>query len=210
MILYPDTTPLKTALRKIDPATALPLDIERVANYLRTDLSEDLLGLESLLERAAEEVERFTGKALINATYRYTLSDWPKTVNGYVSRIIELPRSPLVSVSSVQYYDADNVLQTLSTDSYAVGLDFEPGCIYLNKEYEWPEIYERLDAVQIVFVAGAGTDPNAISASVKQAMLLLCRAEFAGGNPNTNASSEDDVRAAMRILDGQRVTGWTV
>lgn len=209
MILYPNTTPFKTALVRTDAPAALPLDLERVANYLRTDLSEDVDELEMLVERAVEEVERYTGRALLNATYRYTLQGWPKTTNGYSSRIIELPRSPLVSVTDIKYYDTDNVQRTLSSSYYLVGTDFEPGCVYLQPDYDWPDTYERPDAVQITFVAGAGTATANVSASLKQAMLLLCRAEYSGGNPNTTSSPEDDVKAAMRIMDAHKLGGWT-
>lgn len=208
--LYANPTRFKDTLKLVTPNKALPLDLSRVANYLRTDLSDDVEGLELLIARAAEEAERYTGRAMLNGTYRYTLSAWPKNAAGYVSRIIELPRSPLVSVTSVQYYDDTNTLVTLSTSQYIVATDFEPGCIYLQTDYDWPELTERPDAVQITFVAGSGTKPVDVSPSLRQAMLLLCRAEYAGGNPNTSASPEDDMKAANRILDTQKAGGWTV
>lgn len=209
MILYPNTTPFKTALVRTSAPDALPVDLELVANYVRTDVSDDVTEVESLIDFAVEFAEHFTERAMLNATYRYTLSGWPKTPNGYTSRIIELPRSPLVSVTSVKYYDTNNTLQTLSSSYYLVGTDFEPGCVYLQTDYDWPDLYTRPDAVQITFVAGAGTSVASVSPSLKRAMLLLCRAHFAGGNPNTNASPEDDMRAAVRLLNTQKVGGWT-
>ena len=185
-----------------------PIDLETVANYLRVDLTEDVAHLEHLIGQAVEEVERFTGRVLLSATYRLSQGDWPTDALGYYLPTLELPRSPLLTVTSVKYYDESDILQTLDPARYIVCTDMEPGHTYLKSAYDWPDLSERPDAVQVVFTAGHATSVSAVPARLKMAMFLLCRYYYAGGSPNSATERADDHQKAMDILVGQRVGGW--
>jgi uncharacterized phiE125 gp8 family phage protein len=197
----------------------LPLDLVSVANYLRTDPDEDGDALEQLIAQAAAEVERLTGRVCLASTYRLQQSDWTEIPAGphWASpsreprpRTLELPRTPLIAVTSVKYYDQDGTQQTLDPSRYIVCPDLEPGLIYLNADLSWPTLQVRPDAVQVIFTAGHSTTVAAVPALLKQAMLLLCRFYYGGGTPNDDTAILNDYQKAENILTGQKVGGWVL
>jgi uncharacterized phiE125 gp8 family phage protein len=88
---------------------------------------------------------------------------------------IEIPFSPVQSIESITYYDANNDLKTLAPAAYQLSLyDIVPELTPTNS-VSWPTTYARQDAVKIIYVAGFGN-----SAAVKDkafgvvtAMILL-------------------------------------
>jgi hypothetical protein len=82
---------------------------------------------------------------------------------------IDLLRGPVQSITSIQYYDPSNVLQTYSSANYAlVQPSFFPGRV--EPIVFWPVSYPRPDAVQIQFVTGMTTPP----ANILHALKLIC------------------------------------
>ena len=83
---------------------------------------------------------------------------------------IPLPRRPISSITSIQYYDSANALQTLSSSIYT--LNPSARCIELKYLQTWPDFVDRWDAVKVTYVAGYAS-ASAVPAIHKQAMLLL-------------------------------------
>jgi uncharacterized phiE125 gp8 family phage protein len=196
-------------LRALGPVSQSPsVSDEAIAEYLRADLG-DTFEISRLRAAAEQIVSDMTGRAVLNRSFVLSLAAWPvRSCLGFKSaaKLIELPRSPLVSVTSVKYYDLDGDQQTFSADKYLVIAGYEPGSIYLKDEYEFPEIYDRPDAIQIEFIAGTGTETSNTDATLAQAILLICRHFFSGGSPNLGETK--DGLAAERILLGRRVSGF--
>lgn len=203
-------------LQVITPAGSEPISVEEAAAYLRADLDGEYDHIEQIIGQATEEAERYTGRAMLPTAYRLVIADWPRGLPEFASyprntkgayiRTIELPRSPVTAIASVKYYPADSeVLTTLSASQYIAVTAYEPGMVYLKEGYEWPELSERPDAVQVEFTAGYASIPKA----VKQAVLLLCRYYYAGGSPNERDENADDLAKAHLLLDKLRLTGWS-
>lgn len=85
--------------------------------------------------------------------------------------MIDIPLPPLQSVTTVKYYDADNVEQTLSSGRYTVDTTSEPARIVIDAD-GWPAIYDRANAVTVRFVCGYGATTADVPASLRAAMLL--------------------------------------
>jgi uncharacterized phiE125 gp8 family phage protein len=201
-------------------ATDLPIKVEEVADYLRTDSDNDseLAHISNLLAQALEEIERYTGRSIAPTQYRLVLEDWPRGPSEFASyprapqgaylHAIELPRAPVTAVATVKYYPENSeVLTTLSSTQYFSITSKEPGLVYLKSDKEWPVISERPDAVQVEFTAGytAGNCP----ASMKQAALLLARFYYAGGSPNDVDQGGNDLEKAHMLLNKYKLTGWS-
>jgi uncharacterized phiE125 gp8 family phage protein len=195
-----------------------PLSAAEVASYVKAYTGEDE-HLESLIDQAVEEVARYTGRALISATYRLVQSDWPRGLPEFASyprntlgaylHTLELPRCPVTAISSVKYYPADSeVLTTLSSSQYIAVTAYEPGMVYLKEGYEWPELSERPDAVQVEFTAGYANAAS-LPRTMRQALLLLCRYYYAGGSPDEQVGPADDLAKAHHILNNLKVSGWS-
>lgn len=145
--------------------TSDPVSLETTKAHLRVETMEDDALIASQITRATQYVEGRQRRQLMQATYRYCLDWFPN--------MIEVPLSPLSSVTSLKYYDTDGVLQTLVEDTdFEVDTDAEPGRIVPWYGEVWPSTRQRTKAVQLTYVAGyasAATVPE----PTKQAILLL-------------------------------------
>ena len=206
--------------RTAAPATSA-LSVAEVKNYLRIDGTDDDAAVQLLIDQATEEAESVTGRALVNATYRLSLADWPRmpvrpadqpwVPLGKYSRSMLLPRAPLVSVASVLYYPSDGGAQaTLSPTQYLIQIDYIEGFVFLKPDYDWPALAERPDAVQVMFTAGHGASSSDVPAQIRQAMLLVSRYYYTGGNPNTHNDPDTDFAKAHVLLEKNRVTAWSI
>lgn len=144
-----------------EPVTAD--DAKRQCNVVADD--EDAL-IETLIVAARELLERDTGRGLIAQTWRMTRDAFPG------ERGIVLPRSPLRSVTAIAYTDSAGVTQTFAAANYTV--DTARGVVWLKADCDWPtDVSEDPGAVVITYVIGYGTEPAAVPARAKQAILML-------------------------------------
>lgn len=147
--------------------TAEPVSIDDAKAQVRYsgDDSETLYLLEQISTLAREQYEHDTNLQLMPATWNLTLDCLP--ANG----IIYIEKSPLQSVTSIKYYDADNQMQTFDSSKYIVDTGSDPGRIQLKYGESWPSLYNRVGAVIIEFIAGyadAGSVPEADKGAIKQ------------------------------------------
>ena len=94
---------------------------------------------------------------------------WELRQDGFGRRDVEIPLPPLIEVESVQYYDTDDVLQTVSNTVYqVVGVGgHNPARVSLKDGQSWPTVGDRREAVVITFRAGYGDVPEPIKAATK-------------------------------------------
>ena len=147
-----------------------PLSLDEVKLHLGlTDTDRDS-EVEGLIQESRRYVEKMTGRSLITQTWNYYLDKF------YYS--IELPCPPLQSITSVQYLDSSNSLQTLSSVYYSVDSATQPGRLRQAYGYEYPETYDNLNAVTITFASGYGDDPEDVPEIFKRAMKLYIQWMF--------------------------------
>lgn len=144
------------------PATD-PLTLAEAKAHLRVTATDEDALITSLITAATDSAEIFTGRALVTQTWDLTLDSFPC--------VIEVPKPPLVSVTSITYIDTDGATQTLATTEYTVDTKSEPGRIVPAYGKYWPSTREVPNAVTIRFVAGYG-NAAAVPKSIKQGMLM--------------------------------------
>lgn len=125
------------------------------------------------------EAEHHTGQALITQTHEIILDGFPKAGNGCGPGSIRMPLSQLQSVTSVQYYDVDNVQQTLDPADYTVDNKSKPGHIVPAPGVTWPETYCRVNAVSVVVVLGYGDTEASVPDGFKSFILARICEHFA-------------------------------
>lgn len=157
-----------------------PITLAEIYAHLRLDTSgspptnpDDAL-LQSQIQAAREYVEQVTRRGIIQQTVVYKTPYFPtdrifflprrfydETLTDYVKPYyIELPKSsPLISLDSIQYYDQNNVLQTLDPSVYQVAADADPARIDLVWGEIWPWTYERTDACIFTYKVGYAPKP---------------------------------------------------
>lgn len=135
-----------------------------------TDDSEDTL-LRTCLIAARIYTEKVIARQLVNATYVYTLSNFPNE--------IRLPMPPLSSVTSIQYVDTDGATQTLSAATYTVVTNTQTaGGVVLAYNQSWPTTRDVVDAVTVTYVAGYGANASAVPDHFRKAIMLIAGGMF--------------------------------
>lgn len=148
-------------LTLVTPATDTPVTLAEAKAWCRVDGTADDDALNMSLAAATGQVEDFTGKALAEQTWLLALDDF--------SDVIELPRGPVLAVTSITYLDATGDEQLLDPSIYTLDLVSNPQRIVRNCGESWPEVSGAVNAVSIVFTAGYATLP----APIKMSILML-------------------------------------
>lgn len=86
--------------------------------------------------------------------------------------ILELPRYPLQSITSITYLDTDGSSKTLDPSVYVVTTG-SPGRVAPAYGHIWPVTLPQIGAVTVRLVAGYGDTADKVPLNVRQAILLL-------------------------------------
>ena len=125
--------------------------------------------LEAFIPGVRERAEQATGRAMLIQTWDLVLDGFPR------EPYIELPKPPLVSVTSITYRDTGGVLRTWASTNYLVEAPAGPRCargrISLPFAAIWPITLPQAGSVTARFVCGYG-DAGDVPALLKVAMLL--------------------------------------
>lgn len=160
-----------------EPATE-PITLSQIKLHSRISHADDDSWLTMAIIVARQYVEKTCELSLITQTRRMTFPQFPQnflTLQNFQPQplysYLKLAYGPTISITSVEYYDAANTLQTMT--GFQATLESNPCLIVPGVNQSWPStMASRIDAVKVTFVAGFG-DAEAVPAALKQAILLL-------------------------------------
>lgn len=182
------------ALNQSTAPTSEPVTLDEVQLHLRvTDNTEDNL-INNLIATARAMAEEYTGRQLMTATWDLYLDRWP-----YGADPILLPRSPVQSVTSITYLDADGASQTWSSSSYALDQYTEPARINLAYDNVYPSARYIGNSIRVRYVSGY-TSAALVPQPIKAAMLLMIASLYGG-----REDSSEMPTASRNLLDAFRV-----
>ena len=138
------------------------VDLVLVKSHLSVDFTDDDTLIAAYIGAAASVAEEKLGKALITQT-------WAESFRK-PAKMVALSKRPVQSVSSVTYYDTDNVQRTLDAASYT--LVAQEDWAYVESD-AWPSLFDRADALTVNYVVGFGDTTADIPKNVSQAIMLL-------------------------------------
>lgn len=140
-------------------------DAKRQAGIIDGGELDDLFS--GWIKAAREMVEEDARRALLPQTCKLYLDYFPRA-----GEPIELEKPPIVSVTSVEYYDAAGDLQTWDDDYWLADVNSEPGYVSPVYGLAWPVTQPRKGAVIVAFTAG-WPDASRVPWRAKQAVLML-------------------------------------
>lgn len=150
-----------TTAPAIEPVTAADVKL-----YARIDGSSEDTLIAGFIEAVRGATEKFLGRALINQSITAVLDEWPGDV-------IELPRPPLVSVTSVKLVAEDDTTTTYSADNYYVQTKKEPGELVIKFDKTPPTNTDRYHGgYEIEFVAGYGDSVDDVPEAIKLGITM--------------------------------------
>lgn len=145
-----------------------PITLDEAKSHCRIDVEDDDSLVTALIVAARQHVENATGRQLLTATWSLKLDCWPCW--------IDVPRAPLLTVTSITYLDTAGATQTLATDQYRTNAPSGPtaarGTIEPAYGVTWPTLYGVSNAATVTFTAGYGATADTVPQAIKQAMLL--------------------------------------
>lgn len=216
-------------------ATIDPVTTAEAKTFARIDTSDDDTLVAALISAATAYVQTYLSRQLINATYQLTLdwfpydglslvafyryggltsggdtlaggTYWPPPGRfGVGTGAIILPRSPLSSVTSIVYTDANQSDQTLSSTLYRVDTVQEPPRITPAYNQTWPVTSPIINAITITFVVGYGATTANVPQNLRIAIMQLVAHWYENREAAMDTSYEHLPLATRCLLDQERV-----
>lgn len=160
-------------------ATLISVDEAKAHLHIsHTDEDTYLAALVAAVDNALDGPNGYLRRAVVE-------QDWRLKLPEFRSSRIYLPLPPLIDLTSVRYYDLDNVEQTLPSSVYTLVTPAGAAAfLELNATQLWPSTYQRRDAITIEFTAGYEAVPPAI----KHAALIMLGELYAARGDDTGGS----------------------
>lgn len=172
-----------------------------VKKHLRVEHTDEDTHISSLSQAAREHFEEQYNRTLVHTTWDYVMDAFP------VDREpIELPRPPLVSVTSVKYTTTTSTTaQTVAATSYIVDAKSEPGRIGLKSGATWPtDLLRDINGVEVRYVAGfASTATAGVPQAAKHYIRLLTGHWYVNREAVVVGSINLSLRSALDALGAQ-------
>lgn len=130
-----------------------------------SDITQET-GIDELVVAVRSYLERQFDKAFITQTITEKYSYW--------CQMIELTVSPLASITSVKYYDDDDVQQTLASSKYYSEASRIYGNVWFNDEMDYPALSQnRPEPIEIEYLAGDAEAPANVKHQIRQCVARL-------------------------------------
>jgi len=182
-----------------------PLSYAQASDHLRADSEDDMAYIDALVSVAREYVEGVTGRVSATQTILAQAASFADFAPAG-DAILRLGRSPVQSIESISYYPYDGgELVEMDVADYRAMLAAEPVMIQPVAAV-WPSTANRIDAVQISFVAGHNDD-NPPPAGYLHAMKMLVAHLYEERKPIAFATPQELPYSLAHLIEMHRVEG---
>jgi len=145
-------------LRRITPAEVSPISLAEAFEHLRQPDPIETPVVEAMLASSVELVSGMAGRVLAQETWA---ASYP-----YLQGMVRLPKSPVIAVTGITYYDEFDVQQTLDLADFYVFPDQDYTLIRPKNTKVWPGGMDREDRITITFTVGYTALPTSLRAAV--------------------------------------------
>lgn len=192
-------------LKRVTPPAVAPVALIDTKLNLRVDHADEDTNIESLIAAATDYLEApngAIGKAFITQSWALSVPCPDRDFR------IHLPVTPVQSITSISYYDADDVSQTLTVGDFYLHGDEDWAYIEPKPGVTWPGVYDRLDAITVEFVAGFGDTAAAVPQTIRQCVLLMVAHWYENREPVVVGSISSALPMAVDSLISMNRKGW--
>jgi len=180
----------------VEPATE-PITLVEAKAHLRVDFSDEDDYIDTLIVSARRYCEAYCNRVFITQTWRQNLSEW---VNP-----IQLKVNPVISVTSLKYYDTDETQQTITdnANNYQKDLNSDVAKIYEGLVNTFPAIGSTINPIEIITVCGYGAAadvPDDIKHAIKLMVSWMYENREGVNVPLNNQASDIPLPTAVKYL----------
>ncbi len=160
------------ALIMTSPPALEPVTLGEAKTWLKVTQAQDDSLIEELIAAARLNVERLTGKHLIEQNWSQYLDRWPE------SGVVELPLSPVIAVQAVNLYGEDDSQTLVDPADYFAALADEPPRLLLRDSSAWCAPGRIAHGIGIDLTTGYGPAPADVPEPLRMAVLRFVAAWY--------------------------------
>ena len=142
----------------------LGITLEEAKAFLVVDFTDDDSLITSIIETATTICEDKINQQLTNATYLKYFDKFKSEMKLY---------TPVTSINSLKYLDADNVVQTIDAINYYLDEVSMPSKLVFVEDFVYPTTTKRNNPIMIEFEVGMANIPQKIKSWIKQKVATL-------------------------------------
>lgn len=199
----------------VEPAARV-VTLSEVKEHLRipSAVTDEDTYLTGLIRRAEDYLQTIYNVAFINQTWQLSLDHWPNARENWWDGVVEgppdfiygdarhltfveLPVGPLSSVTSVKVFDENsNETAVVVADVFDIDTQSRKGRLALKKGATWPIATRSINAIEIIYVAGYGTEAINVPSPIRGAVCEMIAQFYTKRGDCTN---EEAVRAVKHL-----------
>jgi uncharacterized phiE125 gp8 family phage protein len=143
-----------------------PITLSEAKDHLRVDFSDEDTYINTLITTARKYCEQYTNRAFITQTWRQNEDKWTNP--------IKLKVNPVISLTSIKYYDTNEAQQTLTDSSANFQKDFNSDVakIYEGLTNAFPSLGCTINPIEIITVCGYGSASD-VPDDIKHAIKIM-------------------------------------
>jgi len=168
-----------------------PVTLAEALAHTRVDDTADNALVSALIVAARRAAEAYTRRAFISQSWAMYM-DQPPTGN-----FLEIPKAPLIGISSIQTFTDADVATTFASSNYYVDLITKPGRVVLRTAASWPTPTRAASGFVVNFRAGYGATGSNVPADIRQAILMIVSHLY----ENRGDAESDVPRVAQMLLE---------
>lgn len=189
--------PTMRTYQVVTPASTYPVSLTEAKAHLKVDISTDDTLITNLIIASTQLSEEYTNRFFIDTVINQTCTTF--------ADLKSLFKSKVISVTHVKYYDSDNAQQTLDSADYVVNNQFEPCQINPAVDFSFPDIADRIDAIECKYTVGYG-EASDVPNAIKQAILLTIGNWYANRESViTGRTSTELAQSSLWLLNTYKV-----
>ncbi len=176
----------KAQIELITAPTEEPVTLDEAKNYMRVDIDDDNDLIELLISSATQQIQDFTNRQLVTATYDLFLDGFFPIVG---RSAIELPIGNVQDITEINYIDINGDSQLWDSSNFEVDLNREIVQFRPVDRTDFPSTDTVYNAVTVRFVAGYG-DAAAVPKGIKQIIFLMIQDAYEHREENSEIKLE--------------------
>jgi uncharacterized phiE125 gp8 family phage protein len=149
---------MKKIISKSTDLTSI-VSLAEIKAHCRIDNSDNDTLLAIYRAAAVDLIEQACDIDITETIYE---ESFPRPANQFF-----LTALPITSVNGFEYWDSNNVAEGVQSENYTVYLpNSARGIVTMKPGFDWPEVYNRPDAIVITYTVGGGVPATLIKAAV--------------------------------------------